>query len=72
MAQTKQKNRLRELRERGTVLSQKDLGLLLGIDETTVSRHESGDRGMTREQITEYARIFRVPSHEIFVRPDND
>ena len=60
------KNRLTELRQRGIVLSQEQVGILTGLDSTTVSRHESGARGMTREQIEAYAKLYGVPTHEVF------
>lgn len=60
------KNRLAELRQRGIVLSQEQVGILTGSDGTTVSRHESGQRGMTKEQIEAYAKLYNVPTHEIF------
>lgn len=60
------KNRLTELREAGIVLSQDQVGTLLGLDGTTVSRHEGGQRGLTKEQIEAYAKLYHVPTHEIF------
>lgn len=61
------KNRLAELRARGIVLSQNQVGKLTGCDGATVSRHESGERSMTREQIIAYAELYGVPTHELFV-----
>ena len=61
------KNRLAELRAKGIVLSQNQVGRLIGCDGTTVSRHESGERSMTRDQIIAYAELFSVPTHELFV-----
>lgn len=61
------KNRLAELRARGLILSQNQVGKLIGCDGATVSRHESGDRSMTREQIIAYAELYGVPTHELFV-----
>ncbi len=60
------KNRLTELRQRGIILSQEQVGILTGLDSTTVSRHEGGQRGMTREQIEAYAKLYGVPTHEVF------
>lgn len=64
---TKKQNHLRALREKGVVLSQDEVGKLIGCDMTTVSRHESGERAMTREQILAYAKLYRVPSHALFL-----
>lgn len=61
------KNRLAELRAKGVVLSQNQVGKLVGLDGATVSRHESGDRSMTREQIILYAELYGVQTHELFV-----
>lgn len=64
---TKQKNRLAELRAKGVVLSQEQVAKLIDCDAATVSRHESGARGMTRDQILLYAELYGVPSHELFL-----
>ena len=44
------KHRLRELRE-ARKLTQQEVAKLLDIDHTTVSRHESGSRGLSPEDI---------------------
>lgn len=64
-----QKTRIRDLREKGVVLSQDLLGKLLDppLDGTSVSRHESGDRKITSEYAKQYALIFRVQTHELFL-----
>lgn len=62
-------NRLKQLRERGVKLSQVHVAKLLGLTDATVSRHESGERTMTRDQITAYAQLYGVPSYEIFIDP---
>lgn len=68
----KVQNRLAELRSAGIVLSQEQVGLLVGLDATTVSRHESGGRGMTKAQIERYAALYGVPTHEVFfVAPES-
>ena len=63
-------NRIRELRSKGVILSQAMLAKLVGTDETTVSRHESGQRGMSKEQILAYAQVFNVSSYELFFQPE--
>lgn len=62
----KAKNRLSELRNAGVVLSQEQVGVLIGCDAATVSRHESGARSMTKDQIARYAALYGVPTHELF------
>lgn len=62
------KNRLRELRE-ARKLTQQEVAKLLDIDHTTVSRHESGSRGLNPEDIQKYARLYKVESYELFIDP---
>jgi transcriptional regulator with XRE-family HTH domain len=64
------KNRLRELRET-CKLTQQEVAKLLDIDYTTVSRHESGSRGLSPEDIQKYARLYKVESYELFIDPNN-
>ena len=62
------KNRLRELRE-ARKLTQQEVAKLLDIDHTTVSRHESGSRDLSPEDIQKYARLYKVESYELFIDP---
>lgn len=62
------KNRLRELRE-ARKLTQQEVAKLLDIDHTTISRHESGSRGLSPEDIQKYARLYKVESYELFIDP---
>jgi len=62
------KNRLRELRE-ARKLTQQEVAKLLDVDHTTVSRHESGSRGLSPEDIQKYARLYKVESYELFIDP---
>lgn len=62
------KHRLRELRE-ACRLTQQEVAKLLDIDHTTVSRHESGSRGLSPEDIQKYARLYKVESYELFIDP---
>jgi transcriptional regulator with XRE-family HTH domain len=62
------KNRLRELRET-CKLTQQEVAKLLDIDHTTVSRHESGSRSLSPEDIQKYARLYKVESYELFIDP---
>lgn len=64
------KNRLRELRE-ARKLTQQEVAKLLDIDHTTVSRHESGSRGLSPEDIQKYARLYKVESYELFINPED-
>lgn len=63
-----QKNRIKELRE-DRQLTQKELATLVGLDYTTVSRHENTHRGLSREDIEKYAAVFKCPTHELFFDP---
>lgn len=62
------KNRLRELRE-ARKLTQQEVAKILDIDHTTVSRHESGSRDLSPEDIQKYARLYKVESYELFIDP---
>ena len=62
------KHRLRELLE-ARKLTQQEVAKLLDIDHTTVSRHESGSRGLSPEDIQKYARLYKVESYELFIDP---
>jgi putative transcriptional regulator len=68
MANKISKNRLRELRE-ARKLTQQEVAKLLDIDHTTVSRHESGSRDLSPEDIQKYARLYKVESYELFIDP---
>lgn len=65
------KNRLTELRKKGVVLSQQHIGLLLGYDHGTISRHESGKLRLSDENLKAYAEIYGVSTHEIFFSGDS-
>lgn len=64
------KNRLQQLRERhkpkGFWLTQGEVAKVLGIAEATVSRHESGERGLSHDDVEAYAKLYKVQTHEIF------
>lgn len=64
MAQTP-KNRLREYRDRSR-LTLHEVSILTGYDVSTISKHESGSRGLTEEAITKYANLYKVRTYEIF------
>lgn len=62
---TPRSNRIKEQREKSR-LTQRELALLMGIDFTTVSKHECGERGPTPEEIKKYAQVFKCQSYELF------
>jgi transcriptional regulator with XRE-family HTH domain len=51
-------------------LTQEELGRIVGISESAVNRHESGDRRLDLETLRAYARAFKVPTVALFMRPD--
>lgn len=59
------KNKLREYRDRAR-LTLKEVSILTGFDETTISKHESGNRKMTKEAINKYASLYKVQTYELF------
>jgi transcriptional regulator with XRE-family HTH domain len=56
--------RIRTLRS-DAALSQRELGEVLGVDQTAVSRIESGDRALTGRELMLAADYFGVPSASI-------
>ena len=62
-------NRIAEFRNRAR-LTQAELGKLMDLDHTTISRHESGDRNLTPDDITKYAKVFKVDTWELFMSPE--
>ena len=62
------KNRLRELRDRSR-LTQEEVSTLTGISVAAISRHENCSRGLSRDAIDKYARVYKVHTYEIFVDP---
>lgn len=63
----KHPNQLRIKREKGVILSMAEVAKLIDCDEATVSRHETGQRSMSREQILKYAKLYRCETHELFL-----
>lgn len=68
-------NNLRHLRTRsqdknGMWLSQEELGKLVGLDLTTVCKHEAGDRQIDRDQAASYAKVLKCMVYDIFVPHD--
>jgi transcriptional regulator with XRE-family HTH domain len=59
-------NRIKELREQRSRLTQAELAKLLSVDETAVSRWENGTRPLTPVVIEKLSGIFKVSSWELF------
>ena len=64
-------NRLKELRDRSR-LTLEEVSLITGYSVPTISRHENGGRSLSEEAILKYASLYKVNSHEIFVRIVDD
>lgn len=62
------KNRLRELRDRSR-LTLEEVSILTGFKVPTISRHENGGRSLSEIAIQKYAALYKVPTHQIFIRP---
>lgn len=64
------KNRLKELRDRSRLTLQ-EVSLITGYSVPTISRHESGGRGLTEEALVKYASLYKVHTYELFRRLDD-
>jgi len=62
-------NRIRELRLQRK-LTQTELGRLLEVDETAVSRWESGARPLTPTVLARLAKVFKCDTWEVLVDRD--
>lgn len=65
------KNRLKELRDRSRLTLQ-EVSLITGFGVSTISRHESGERGLTEDAILKYAALYKVPTHQLFMNPNEE
>ena len=65
------KNRLKELRDRSRLTLQ-EVSLITGFGVSTISRHESGGRGLTEDAIQKYAALYKVPTHQLFMNPNEE
>lgn len=63
-------NRLRIEREKSR-LTQQEVATILGVDVTTVNKHESSTRELTPEMIRRYSRLYKVDSYALFVDPES-
>lgn len=59
------KNRLKELRDRSRLTLQ-EVSMITGYSVPTISRHESGERGLTEEALVKYASLYKVHTYELF------
>lgn len=66
--ETLQENRLRELRDRSR-LTLEEVSILTGFKVSTISRHENGSRSLSEEAIAKYSALYKVPSHQLFMKP---
>lgn len=64
------KNRLKELRDRSRLTLQ-EVSLITGYSVPTISRHESGERGLSEAALVKYASLYKVHTYEIFNRPED-
>jgi transcriptional regulator with XRE-family HTH domain len=60
------KNRLKELRDRSRLTLQ-EVSMITGYSVPTISRHESGGRGLSEEAIQKYSSLYKVPTHRLFI-----
>ena len=65
----KPKNRLKELRDRARLTLQ-EVSLITGYSVPTISRHESGGRGLNEEAMMKYASLYKVHTIELYHRLD--
>lgn len=61
-------NRLKELRDRSRLTLQ-EVSIITGYSVPTISRHESGGRGISEEAAGKYAALYKVPTHQLFMEP---
>lgn len=61
-------NRLRELRDRSR-LTLEEVSILTGFSVPTISRHENGSRSLSEEAAQKYAALYKVPTHQLFMKP---
>lgn len=64
-------NRLKEHRK-SNGYGQADVAKYLGIDQTTVSNHESGRRQLTGDMIRDYAKLYQISALDIFHKMNDD
>lgn len=45
---------------------------MVDMDPTYVSKHENMERPLTDEAVRKYARLYKVETHEIFIKLDSE
>ena len=68
-------NRLREWRKSRRLTIYEVAAALVfhlnkSIDPTLISKHETGERNVTPEFITAYAKLYKTETHELFLKLD--
>ena len=61
-------NRLKELRE-AVRLTQEEVSKIVGKDSSLVAHHENSTRAITDDDLSAYARLYKVPTHQLFMEP---
>lgn len=66
-------NKVKEFRDRAR-LTIEELSILTGLDKTTISKHETGNRIPSADALTRYCRVFKCTEHELLgiIIPDVD
>lgn len=64
-------NRLKELRDRSR-LTLEEVSMITGYAVPTISRHENGGRALSEESITKYASLYKVQTHELFLKLEDE
>lgn len=64
-------NRLRELRELSN-LSQAAAARAMAMSQSTLNRHEQGNRDLDAVAMQRYARFYGVSTYELFVPVDHE
>jgi len=65
--------KIKEFRDRAR-LTIEELSVLTGLDKTTISKHETGNRTPSANALTRYCRVFKCAEHELLgiKIPDNE
>jgi transcriptional regulator with XRE-family HTH domain len=56
--------RIKELREKNNLL-QREVANLLGIDTPMLSKMERGERKARKDQVFQFAQVFKINPHEL-------
>lgn len=58
------KIRIREYRDRSR-LTLEEVSILTGLDKSTISKHESGDRVPSKDAVRRYCKVFKCEPYEL-------